>query len=1187
MKKIISLFFRLLSIAVLVTLLLFSFTFAIMQTTWFKQKLISVLVQSAKEQGYTLKIEGLGGLPPFAWSIEKVDLTLPNGNALLLQNAKMRVALFPLFQKQLSISYLNVEKASYAFASAPTTAQQSLSSFAFDSLPRTLPFSFSSRRLHIRELILSNTATKQELALSIQGSAKVKQDLSEIGLELQVSSPSASDVYTKLSIEGSERKNTLSASLDLHVDSMQYFALLGKIPFDSSAQLKSTISGPWTTWKSLMTHQALDGEPLHIALTGSLSHLLIPNYPLLNRAWRTNILVFVYPNRSIELQKGMIESDLLQLTTKDKIGPDFTLNRLTGAFTLRDLSLFNSYLPLGLKGSLMGKVMLSDQIASFSLSSSAPLQIGKQSYESTSFTVEAKKTDGLWKGSSDYTMQNKDLTWKGHGDFTLSNENIQVHDLFVSAGGATVDGSGSYSFTTKELSGTLFAEVKELRPFRVLFPDSHLDGSLGANLTVSGRCSSFSHFAPTHIKAHVVSKNIRFEDKMASALLFDADLTGSLMSPKGSFSLEAKDMIYSDVFFSQIALSSTQGEHVHPFSLYMQGAWKEDMELMTKGSWSQSDSSWELHIDTLAGQVLKNTVLLEHPVTLKKSTTGLSLQELNLKVTNGTLFLSLDLSQDKADVKAKAVHFPLDIMAAAHPGFALQGAATLDGYLQISGQEKQGQLNFVLEQSDMLQLGSKESLHAKGSLQAHLQNNKVQVHAHVYASGQQFFDASATAPLDIRPFPFALTIDPKQPIAAELTTEGALEEIFDFINIGSHKASGLMTAHLFLSRTLEHPSVRGDVDWQQGAYENYFTGTKLHNIEAKAVAEIDKVYLRSFSAKDQDKGTLSGEGSLSLHPNDKFPFSLTIEMDKLNALRYEMIDALFTGPLYIKGNNEEALAQGNLLVPKAYINMLQSLPADVPVLDVTYINRPIHLQSRKWKAPKSYPVHLDIDLTAHDSVYVNGKGLSSEWKGNLHVTGTNTNIAASGTLSLVKGDYTFSGKKFSLTQGEIAFNDKPTPSAFLKLSGSMQLADLQVLAVLQGPLSSPTLTFQSIPHMPTSSILARILFNKDISEITALQAIQLANVIVSLSGGAGPDVLEAIRKSIGVDRLNIAGKDGTDEISVQIGWYLAHGVTVTLSQSATSSDVTIEVDLKHGFIFQAETQNQEEGKFSLKWNRNY
>ena len=62
---------------------------------------------------------------------------------------------------------------------------------------------------------------------------------------------------------------------------------------------------------------------------------------------------------------------------------------------------------------------------------------------------------------------------------------------------------------------------------------------------------------------------------------------------------------------------------------------------------------------------------------------------------------------------------------------------------------------------------------------------------------------------------------------------------------------------------------------------------------------------------------------------------------------------------------------------------------------------------------------------------------------------------------------------------------------------------------------------------------------------------------------------------------------GTDEIAVQIGKYLTRGILITLSQSATSSQVIVEVELPKGFIFQAETQEQEEGKFSLKWRKSY
>ena len=147
---------------------------------------------------------------------------------------------------------------------------------------------------------------------------------------------------------------------------------------------------------------------------------------------------------------------------------------------------------------------------------------------------------------------------------------------------------------------------------------------------------------------------------------------------------------------------------------------------------------------------------------------------------------------------------------------------------------------------------------------------------------------------------------------------------------------------------------------------------------------------------------------------------------------------------------------------------------------------------------------------------------------------------------------------------------------------------MEITAQLMGPLTSPKLTFQSNPHMPTSSILAKILFNKEISDISHPEAIQLANTLLSLSGGAGPDVLETIRKTLGVDRLTIGSSSSNpDQIALQIGKYLTKGVLVTLSQSPTSSQIIVEVELKKGFIFQAETQEEEEGKFSLKWRKTY
>ena len=137
----------------------------------------------------------------------------------------------------------------------------------------------------------------------------------------------------------------------------------------------------------------------------------------------------------------------------------------------------------------------------------------------------------------------------------------------------------------------------------------------------------------------------------------------------------------------------------------------------------------------------------------------------------------------------------------------------------------------------------------------------------------------------------------------------------------------------------------------------------------------------------------------------------------------------------------------------------------------------------------------------------------------------------------------------------------------------------------RGSFSSPQLNFQSNPPLPTSQILARILFNKDVSELNASQAAQLAYTIINLSQGSGPNLLEKIHKNLGIDRLGISANEG--KVAVQIGKYLTEGVMITLSQSTDESHVIVEVELKGGFVLQGETHFNDQGKFIFKWNKNY
>src|SRR3546814_15681269 len=63
--------------------------------------------------------------------------------------------------------------------------------------------------------------------------------------------------------------------------------------------------------------------------------------------------------------------------------------------------------------------------------------------------------------------------------------------------------------------------------------------------------------------------------------------------------------------------------------------------------------------------------------------------------------------------------------------------------------------------------------------------------------------------------------------------------------------------------------------------------------------------------------------------------------------------------------------------------------------------------------------------------------------------------------------------------------------------------------------------------LPQDEVLARILFGKATGELSALEAVQLADSVATLTGvSGGPGVLGEVRSAVGLDRLSVDAGEG-------------------------------------------------------------
>jgi hypothetical protein len=430
------------------------------------------------------------------------------------------------------------------------------------------------------------------------------------------------------------------------------------------------------------------------------------------------------------------------------------------------------------------------------------------------------------------------------------------------------------------------------------------------------------------------------------------------------------------------------------------------------------------------------------------------------------------------------------------------------------------------------------------------------------------------------------------PVLARFFLNGKIEDFFDLFPLGMHRFGGTTACKFSLKGTLNAPQLDGNCTIEHGFYENYLTGTELVEVTAEIQGKDDRFYLTSFTAQDlRKKGHCTATGNLHFSPARHFPFHAEIDFTRLTVVQIDLIETEAEGHLVIDGDIRSALAKGQIEIIESEITIPDKIPRSYPDLQVVYK----HATQPPLPPPPTtpYPLNLDVTINAPEGIFIDGRGLQSEWHGQFVVNGTFANPSAQGKLELTKGEFSFASRRFKLIEGTLSLKGKAYELPHINIAATTTEKGVTITAHLVGPLNKPQITFQSSPPLPMSSIFSYLLFGQDLSEVSGIQALQLASTVATFAG-EGPDILELTRKSLGIDRLQIVmtptGTAGEETLSLQVGKIVFPGFLVIIKQGAddSSPNIAIEVDLTHGFTFEAESEQQPaQGKFSLQWNLNY
>ena len=245
-----------------------------------------------------------------------------------------------------------------------------------------------------------------------------------------------------------------------------------------------------------------------------------------------------------------------------------------------------------------------------------------------------------------------------------------------------------------------------------------------------------------------------------------------------------------------------------------------------------------------------------------------------------------------------------------------------------------------------------------------------------------------------------------------------------------------------------------------------------------------------------------------------FPIDLALKVARARYVDGSLVAARFDADLKLTGSlSAGPLLVGTVTLDRTEITVPESLPRGSVAVDVKHVDppspvketlaivrEPAEAAGRGGRAGPS-GIRLDLTVKAPQRIFVRGRGLDTEFGGELKLTGPVSSIAASGAFRMVRGRLDFLTQRIAFDRGAVTFSGDLDP--VVDFSGSTRSGNITITVTVSGRASDPQVNFTSSPDLPQDEILARLIFQKGIGELSPLQVARLAAAASELSGGRG------------------------------------------------------------------------------------
>lgn len=766
-------------------------------------------------------------------------------------------------------------------------------------------------------------------------------------------------------------------------------------------------------------------------------------------------------------------------------------------------------------------------------------------------------------------------------ELTSKDGGASVSPLSVKLAGNTVTGSLSLADLNKPvetLKGTLNIDAPDLASLSPLLL-TEIAGQIQGTVTASPETQQLAF--------DISGKDISVPSVSAGSVKLKANLKAPYAPETVTADIELSDILTdaSPIHAVKLQAQPQDGGTAITADVKLDKNGKDGVTLAAQVNEPEA-GSYVVALSDLAMRYQGIASQLKHPTTISYADGEATIEPLELQLGNGSLAVS-GKAGETLDLTADLKSIPLNLANAFVPSLGLGGA--LSGNVSATGSSSAPEAKWSisgagLTANELRRNGLAElSLSTSGTLK----DNKINQTTKVSDPNGLNLTAAGTVGVQ-KPNSISLTLNGTIPTAA------IRRPMLD----AGLRGEGTIALNGSVGGTAAAPTYQVTATPNGLKITSLSTGITVQNFRGTASVTQNEASLNGIAGDLATGGSMSATGTVGM--KDGFPADLSLKLDNGRYVDPGLVTAEVDADLKVSGplasTSASALISGQVSINKADVSIPEYLPGAIPPVDVRHINASKAVQQQVAELggdvpqtqtqQKTFPPRLDIVLSAPGRIFIRGRGLDAELQGDLKIVGTTASPQAIGAFSLKRGQLEILTRRLVFSRGNATFEGSLTP--ILDFAATSVVSDTTITVTVAGQADDPQIAFSSSPELPQDEVLALLLFGKSVGNLSPTQVARLAAAIATLTGGSDNGPLATIRKSLGLDAIDI-NTDGENGPSVAVGKYINDNIYVGVEQGTGtgSSRVKVDIDLDRGLKVRGEVGADGSSKAGIFFEREY